>query len=410
MKIWASAVAAACAASLPAAVRAGLSWQSVGAPLLRPSISTVAVDVCTGAAAGAELGGDPVLAVGYANSTTGGTDIGIFSLNDTANRWQPVAVHSPQFPQSYSSFKFRCRGGAQYLGVQIGDGEDLASVLKSGSQGYNGFEGCYAFTSAFGQSFDFDVNDAGDGSMRLLNTADNVTASIETYGAAGWATYPATDAWGPSTTVATGAAAIDNVVVVRGPTGTLYGAYVAGGVVQAVSFQLANTTSFSTVGQPFPGDGLGLAYANGVLCASTVNATDDGSGWGVRVRCIRDGATASDVWSDLGVAAVGVLQHTTSTIAVTSDGVVFAGGAGTNTSSAAVAACTLQQAQPPAVACVAGGWAAAPVVVQGTLQGFALRFNEVTGEVYAVATSGLGDATDAVYVARAVASTARDGV
>jgi hypothetical protein len=358
----------------------------MGAPLVHDAVVAVSLSFDAGQ-------GEPTLAYGYLNASTGATTIIVAEYEPADGAWVPVASHSPQFAQDYDNFSFRVRDGIFYIGLRIqNEGPaGLSSVLR-GEGGWDGFEGCWAFK---GSVFDFEIDappaPGGQGDMRLFSSPTNVTLALRTYNHTGWDNYPATDAFGPPTVLAKDGR-LDAVVAARGGGNTLYAAYACSGNVSAVATTLSNSSQVAAVATTFQGDDIDLAWGgDGVLCVSSVEAAGGGAEWQLRVRCRAD-AVGGD-WTDLGVAAAGVLPSAGSSLAVTASGIVYAAAlSAANATQAAVASCALPANLTAPLTC-AGGWQAVGVTAPGAINYLALAFSGGTNATYIALSATLLPAT-----------------
>lgn len=266
----------------------GASWVPLGAALRHSSI--VALSACI------MEGGVPLLA--YGASDTSPVDTTIHFVQYAAGAWAQLATHTPQFAQSYDHFDLRCIGPSLYLGLVIDSLSGLSSILKrvQAGSGEDGFEGCYAFES---QVYDYAITPGGD--VRMLSAAAaNDTLGLSMYGREGWSTYPAGDAWGPSTAVdqAPSGWQLAGVRVAPTSSGRLFASYALDGAtggqarVRIGETTLENSTAWAPLGEPFSSASLlGCAPAElawgasaGLLCAAAM-ATQ-----GALVACASAGA------------------------------------------------------------------------------------------------------------------------
>lgn len=297
------------------------AWAQVGPIIQHDAVLASSIDFN-------DATGDLIVAYGYTNISSGNaTTILFLTGGDTASAWTTIASHTPQFAQPYDDFAFRARDNtALYLGLRINEAYNISSVLRGGG-GYDGFEGCWAFN---GWVFDFEVyaepGGAGD-DIRLVASPDNATLQIATYNHTGYDQYPAADAWGPYTTVAAATnAVIDDVVVARGPSDTLFAAWTSvqpgsGPIdVTVAATTLSNTTQWQAYltikGSNQPsiawapwGDGGGGDGGSGMLCVSVavdVAECSAGSAACVAVQCSGTTPSGTQGWLDLGQVLAGV--------------------------------------------------------------------------------------------------------
>ena len=369
-----------------AAHAASAPWKAVGNPLRHDAVWASSLDTT--------LAGQPFVAYGYENFTRGGVSIQFTVWNATSSAWSPIASHVSQFAQQYDKFDFRMRNGTAYLALRI-DSIGLSSVLR-GRGGWDGFEGSWAID---GYVFDAEVNDRGD--MRLVTSPDNATLSLLTYNHSGWDNYPASDAFGPSTTIVPpgGAAgvSVDDVQLVRGAPALdqLYAVYAINGSMAALATTMSNSSAVRHLGSCCAGSddgataawGVGPLSPSGVLCiASTVAA----SGGQLRVSCFDPAAAAGGAWADLGAASSHTIASGLSAVAVTPTSVIAAAVDATNSSIVRVGVCTLASVQG-ALSC-AQGWVADDVTSGGGLPvtNIVLRSAAAngTGGTYLMLTAG----------------------
>lgn len=252
----------------------------------------------------------PIVAYGFTDDATGATRITFRKWNTTSGQWAVLATHEPQFAQSYDSFAFRERANVLYLGLRINEDYILSSILRGGA-GYDGFEGCWAFS---GWTWDFEMMETGD--VRLISSPTNSSVTVSAYGRKGWDQYPASDAWAPFTpvTAPVDPPTLDEIVLTRGGQGMLYTVYSEAGLSRVGRTTLDNTTIWQDLGASFPGVGADIAWApqgGATLCTAAVV---DGC---ASVHCL---TATSPRWSDFGCALKGVQASTGAGVAIVPSG------------------------------------------------------------------------------------------
>jgi hypothetical protein len=342
---------------------ASSSWLPVGAVIVQSSIDAVAIEFT-------DASGIPLIAYGFTNTSSGNaTSIYFRQWNVSVGEWSLIASHTPQFAQPYDTFSFRVRGGILYLGLRIDESYDLSSVLR-GEGGFDGFEGCYAFS---GWTWDFDISSSGD--LRAVASPDNASLAIATYGESGWDAYPAGDTWGPFIDVvpAGGPATLNDVVVLRGDNDTLWAAYTTGSNVMVASTTLTNTSVWVPTGGLTAGAGPALAWqpvfkaGTGLLCMSVVSGRGP---FNASVQCAVDGAAGG--WVAVGTALIGVSNSLPTGIALFPDAkgntiVLVAAQDGANATLMRTATCSLSN---PLETCV---WIEVQIPCQQPVNNFQLK-------------------------------------
>jgi len=394
--------AARCAAAAAAPAPGAPAWAAVGAPVARSGLAAASLAFDDGASDSDDgvppfAAGTPLLAVGATDAGGDDTTTDFLRLDAASGAWAKFASHTPQFAQSYTRFDFRFALGRAFLGLAIPD-DGISSVLRSGRSGSDGeFEGCYAFD---GLLFGFAVN--GDGDMRLASVDSSGQPALSTYNRSGWAQYPASDAFGPSTplpppraganttsvAVAADAGGRDAMLIALSSPAGASGEAGAAAAVRVLSTTLSNSTRVAAVGGVLLGAqaavALGGEAAEVVACVSLFDAAS-----ALRVFCVDASASAPPGadWMDLGATDDVGDAAVAPAVAVSPSRLVVAAARSRGGSTVLVALCQLPAASVGA--CV-GGWTQAPIAVAGAAPVQALELSVgAGGQIFAcVRTSG----------------------
>ena len=392
-------------APAPAPGAGAPAWAAVGVPVARSGLAAASLAFDDGASDSDDgvppfPAGTPLLAVGATDAGSGDTTTDFLRLDAASGAWAKFASHTPQFAQSYTRFSFRFALGRVFLGLAIPD-DSISSVLRSGRSGSDGeFEGCYAFD---GLVFGFAVN--GDGDMRLASVDSAGRPALSTYNRSGWAQYPASDAFGPSTPLpppraganTSGVAVVADaggrdamLIALSSPAGVAGAAGAAGAAatVRVHSTTLSNSTRVAAVGGVLLGAqaaiALGGAAAEAVACVSLFDADS-----ALRVFCVDASASAPPgaEWADLGATDDAGDAAVAPAVAVSPSRLVAAAARSRGGSTVLVALCQLPAAS---VGDCVGGWTQAPIVVAGSAPVQAVELSVgAGGQIFAcVRTSG----------------------
>jgi hypothetical protein len=392
------------------------SWVLVASPIAGTSVVACDIDFADGSPVvsgpvPALVSGTPVVAVGTIESD-GATLTTFYNLMQNPLSWSPFATHSPGMAQSYDAFSLKLALGRVYLALRIA-GEDISSVLRSGTSGSDGeFEGCYAFD---GFLFDFSI-DRETGDMRLATSPDNSTAGVQSYAKKGWNVYPASDEFSSLLPLAlpTPIGSITSVAV--SPTNSS-----GGEIVIAVSTSLNITSVFSAplsskssvlptlLGKPISGSQAAVATGGGAACVATFDAFSE-----LRVSCADLDIASGGEWTDLGAtdpphsSEVRLSPALAMALSKSGSRTLFA-AARSDSSNAAhllISRCSLPSTgQPVSRGCLGGMWTNMTLVAPAAITAFDLKansFNETStsAEVYAIITTGKAVGSDQVLVYR----------
>ena len=393
------------------------SWVLVASPIAGTSVVACDIDFADGSPVApgpvpALLSGTPVVAVGTIESD-GATLTTFYNLIQNPLSWSPFATHSPGMAQSYDAFSLKLALGRVYLALRIA-GEDISSVLRSGTSGSDGeFEGCYAFD---GFLFDFSI-DRETGDMRLATSPDNSTAGVQSYAKKGWDVYPASDEFSTLLPLALPPPIGSITSVAVSPTNSTSD----GVIVIAVSTSLNITSVFSAplsskssvlptlLGKPISGSQAAVATGGGAACIATFDAFSE-----LSVHCADLDIASGREWTDLGATdpphSSEVRLSPALAMALSKNGsrTLFA-AARSDSSNAAqllISRCSLPSiGLPVSRGCLGGQWTNMTLIAPAAITAFDLKANSfyetsTSAEVYAIITTGEAVGSDQVLVYR----------
>jgi hypothetical protein len=391
------------------------SWVLVGSPIAATSVVASDIDFSDGSPVApgpvpSLLPGIPVVAVGTIESD-GATLTTFYSFVENPPSWKSFATHSPGMPQSYDAFSLKFALGRVYLALRIA-GEDISSVLRSGTSGSDGeFEGCYAFD---GFLFDFAI-DRGTGDMRLATSPDNVTVGVQSYAKKGWDVYPASDEFSTFLPLAlptpTGGISTVSVSQTNSSSGGI--------IVIAVSTSLNVTSVFlaplssksntlpSPLGKPFSGSQAAVATGGGTACVAVFDYISE-----LRVSCADLDLAPGSGWTDLGpidpphISEEGLLPALALAVSKSGSRTLFAAARSdsTDATNLLISQCSLSSVgQPVSSGCAGGQWTKITLVAPSPITAFDLKVNSFinetsAAEVYAIVTTGAAVGSDQVLV------------
>lgn len=384
-------------------------WNLVASPITSSSVVASDLDFADGFVAPGPvpslINGTPVVAIGSIESD-GATLTTFYYLSQNPLSWASFATHSPGMAQSYDAFSLKFTLGRIYLALRIA-GEDIASVLRSGTSGSDGeFEGCYAFD---GFLFDFAI-DHETGDMRLATSPDNKTIGVQSYAKKGWDVYPASDEFstflplllpspiGSIVSISASPATSDGLLIIAVSTSF--------NVTSIFSAPLSSTSKDlpTQLGKPLIGSQAAITAGGGTACVSVFD-----SDLSLQVSCI-DLTAPNALWIDLGLAdppnssEIGLSPAIAIALGNTGSRTVFAAARADkdNAAKLLIARCTLSNIdQPVSNSCLAGQWTNMTLVAPNPITAFDLKvnhFNDTYTEVFVIITTGQATSSDQVLI------------